>query len=223
MPLLRQTRDQVSALLNRGGFRLRKWASNRSELLTDIPSEDHGVACSKLLQPEEHMSVLGITWNPALDVFKIHVSLPTSIPRTKRTILSTISKLFDPLGWVTPVTIAAKIFMQQLWRLKLDWDDVLPDQQLRQWTTIYGKLAELDGLMISRWIKRGSDTASCELHGFADASAVAYAAAVYIRIVSISGQVHTALLAGKSKVAPIKPMSITRLELSAAVLLSRLE
>lgn len=110
----------------------------------------------------------------------------------------------------------------QLWRLKLEWDDDIAKQNLTRWEAVYHRLASLDGLQLSRWVKRGSDTVHCELHGFADASSVAYAAVVYIRVTSISGEITTTLLAGKSKVAPIKPMSIPRLELSAAVLLSRL-
>lgn len=166
--------------------------------------------------------MLGIGWNPLLDVFQFRVSLPKLPPRTKRSILSTIANLFDPLEWVTPVTVAAKVFMQQLWKLKLDWDDAIPLPSLMRWEIIYDKLASLDGLQLSRWTHRGSDTAHCELHGFADASEIAYAAAVYIRVKSISGEIMTTLLAGKSKVAPIKPMSIPHLELSAAVSLSRL-
>jgi len=83
------------------------------------------------------------------------------------------------------------------------------------------KLISLEGLRLSQWINRGSDTEHCEFHGFADALFVAYAAAVYIRVTSISGEITTTLLASKTKIAPIKPMSISRLELSAAILLSR--
>jgi len=222
IPLLRHSREQVCALLQRGGFKLRKWASNNSDLLKDIAADDHGLACNKVLQPDENLNVLGITWNPALDVFQFQVLLPESLPRTKRTILSTIAKLFDPLGWATPVTIATKCFMQQLWRLKFAWDDDIPEQPLSQWEMLYENLSSLHDLQLPRWIQCGSDTRQCELHGFADASSVAYAAVVYIRVTSLSGEVTTALLAGKSKVAPIKPMTIPRLELSAAVLLSKL-
>ncbi|XP_011171120.1 uncharacterized protein LOC105203894 [Solenopsis invicta] len=184
IPLLRHTRDQVCSLLQRGGFNLRKWASHYLALLADIPTDDHGLACTKDLK-HESLSVFGIRW-------------------------------------VTLITIIAKIFMQQLWRLKLEWDDDIPKNILAQWETIYRKFASLDGLQLVRWVHRGSDIKHFEIHGFADASSVAYAAAVYIRVTSLSGEITTTLLAGKSKVAPIKIMSIPRLELSAAVLLARL-
>lgn len=111
IPLLRQTRDQVRALLQRGGFELRKWSSNSSKLLTDIAADNHGLACKKI---DEQLKILEVSWNPSLDVFQFRVSLPLVTSGTKRSILSIIAKLFDPLGWSTPVTISAKIFMQRL-------------------------------------------------------------------------------------------------------------
>lgn len=220
--LLRLTREQVCGLLQRGGFKLRKWASNCTELLTDIPSDDHGLATTKNFQLKEGLTVLGILWNPSLDVFQFQVSLPKTLPCSKRTILSTITKIFDPLGWAIPITTAAKVFMQQLWRLKLDWDETIPDKALLQWEVIYKKLNSLDGIQFPRWTRCGSDILSCELHGFADASTVAYASVVYLKVVSNSGETNIILLAGKSKVAPIKPTSVPRLELLAVFLLSRL-
>ncbi|XP_024890929.1 uncharacterized protein LOC112466832 [Temnothorax curvispinosus] len=222
IPLLRQTRDQVCALLSRGRFELRKWASNSPQLLTDIDIENHGLACSKTLQADEQLKVLGISWNPALDVFQFNVSLPPSVPKTKRSILSLVAKIFDPLGWVTPVTINAKIFLQQLWQAKVEWDEALADKLLAQWETIHASLATINGLHVDRWVQYGSDTANCELHGFCDASSTAFAAAVYIRVTSLVGETTSRLLIAKSKVAPIKSLSIPRLELSAAVLLARL-
>ncbi|XP_018399549.1 PREDICTED: uncharacterized protein LOC108777215 [Cyphomyrmex costatus] len=222
IPLLRQARDQVCSLLQSGGFKLRKWASNRAELLTDIPSDDHGLACNKIMQPDERLSVLGLSWKPALDVFQVHVHVSPEVSKTKRAILSTIARLFDPMGWVAPVIVAAKILMQQLWRCGCDWDDEIPPDVQSRWTSIYQSLSSIDGLTLPRWTSRGSDTAGCELHGFADASSVAYAAAVFMRVTSLSGEVVVTLLAAKSKVALVRPTSVPRLELAAAVLLTRL-
>ncbi|XP_018399600.1 PREDICTED: uncharacterized protein LOC108777259 [Cyphomyrmex costatus] len=116
--LARQTRDQLIELLKQGGFRLRKWASNATALLSDLDPADHGLATHKVLQNDEHLKVLGVFWNPKLDVFQFRVIAPASSGRTKRAILSTIAKFFDPLGWATPVIITAKIFMQRLWSLQ---------------------------------------------------------------------------------------------------------
>ncbi|XP_011883990.1 PREDICTED: uncharacterized protein LOC105571129 [Vollenhovia emeryi] len=222
VPLLRRSREQVCALLAKGGFTLRKWASNRSSLLADISEEDHGLACNRELKLDDNLNILGISWAPALDSFQFRVSPLEATPRTKRTILSAIAKLFDPLGWVTPVTITAKIFMQSLWRLQIQWDDTVPVLALNKWEDIYRNLSHLNGLQIDRWTGRGADTAEVQLHGFADASTVAYAAVVYSRVVSIAGEITVRLLIAKSKVAPLKTVSVPRLELSAATLLTRI-
>lgn len=111
--------------------------------------------------------------------------------------------------------------MQQLWRLHLDWDDPLPPNLQSRWFSIYQSLPTLNQLEIPRWTNATSDS-SLELHGFADASTLAYAAAVYIKVTSPSGNVTVSLLAGKSKVTPLATLTVPRLELSAAVLLSRL-
>ncbi|XP_029662783.1 uncharacterized protein LOC115235262 [Formica exsecta] len=116
---IRQARDQLNSMLKRGGFVLRKWASNSPSLLEDIEIADHGLATNKPLSEDEQIKILGIGWNPANDVFEFRVSLADNASETKRTILSAIAKFYDPLGWDTPVTITAKIFMQQLWRLKM--------------------------------------------------------------------------------------------------------
>ncbi|XP_029178457.1 uncharacterized protein LOC114946196 [Nylanderia fulva] len=222
IPLLKQTRDQVCALLGRGRFELRKWSSNSAALLNDIEVDNHGLACDRTLRIDEHLRILGISWSPSSDMFQFTVTHIPSVSKTKRSILSYVAKLFDPMGWCTPVTIAAKIFMQQLWQLKLNWDDVLPTDVRQKWEALQASLADLHGLQLNRWIQRGSDTVRCELHGFSDASTHAYAAAVYLRLTSLSGEISSHLLIGKSKVAPIKSLSIPRLELCAAGLLARL-
>ncbi|XP_071631893.1 uncharacterized protein [Temnothorax longispinosus] len=120
------------------------------------------------------------------------------------------------------MTVNAKIFLQQLWQAKVEWDEAIADDLLAQWKTIHASLATINGLHVDRWVRYGSDTANCELHGFCDASTTAFAAAVYIRVTSVTGETTSRLLIAKSKVAPIKSLSIPRLELSAAVLLARL-
>ncbi|XP_011864190.1 PREDICTED: uncharacterized protein LOC105560050, partial [Vollenhovia emeryi] len=218
----REKRDQVISILARGGFKLLKWASNSPALLADIDLADHGLAGKKPLARDEQLKILGIGWSPALDSFEFSVSLAATVPISKRTILSALATLYDPLGWVTPATITAKIFMQQLWRLKVGWDDKISEALLSHWTEIYSRFAYLSHVKIPRWCEIGSENGHAELHGFADASNNAYAAAVYIKVISESRAITVTLLAGKSKVAPLKPLSIPRLELSAALLLARL-
>ncbi|XP_025159234.1 uncharacterized protein LOC112589578 [Harpegnathos saltator] len=109
-----EIRNQLTALLRRGGFELRKWSGNSATLLADLDEANHGLACTRTLAADERVKILGIDWTPVGDDFQVSVSLPACIPESKRSILSTIAKLYVPLGWVTPVTISAKIFMQHL-------------------------------------------------------------------------------------------------------------
>ncbi|XP_071581069.1 uncharacterized protein [Temnothorax nylanderi] len=215
-------RDQLIALLAKGGFRLRKWASNCPELLSDIDPSDHSLARDKDLHADEPLKILGVAWNPESDSFHFRVTTPPNPGQTKRAVLSTIAKLFDPLGWVTPVIVVAKIFMQRLWTLKCDWDDVLPGDLLEQWREYHSQLPRLKLISIPRWTNYGSNIADCEIHGFSDASTKAYAAVVYLRLVPRNGPVIVCILVAKSKVAPIKTISVPRLELCGALLLAQL-
>lgn len=149
---------------------MRKWAGNSSALLVDIDAANHSLACNKSLAPDERVKILGIAWNPSNDIFQFQVSLAADVPEGKRAILSAIAKLFDPLGWVTPVTISAKIFIQQLWRHKLDWDETIRKPLLSKWKLIYSKFSHLNGLQVDRWTGLGFNTHQAEFNGFSDAS-----------------------------------------------------
>lgn len=223
VPLARQTRDQLVTLLGRAGFQLRKWASNSPSLLVDINPADHGLAQAKALRNDNSLTVLGhLRWSPHSDAFQFDISLASSVPATKRAVLSTIASLFDPLGWITPVVITAKIIMQKLWALRCDWDAVLPKNLLVTWRSFYEQLSSLHELSIPRWTGQGSSIMSTEIHGFADASTAAYGAVVYLKLIHLDGSVQITLINAKSRVAPLKPTTIPRLELCAMVLLARL-
>ncbi|XP_018402453.1 PREDICTED: uncharacterized protein LOC108779488, partial [Cyphomyrmex costatus] len=216
-----KVREQLTGLLKRGGFQLRKWASNSPELLRDVVTrqvdmEDH------LLQQDETLKVLGIAWHPHDDTFRVQVDTSFPVTPTKRSVLSVIARLYDPLGWVAPVVIVAKILLQELWLAQSDWDTLLPDELRQQWETYYDNLEQLNSVRVPRWTGRRSTDLDFELHGFADASSRAYAAVVYIRVLRAPTDVRVCLLAAKTKVAPLKTLSIPRLELNAIVLLSRL-
>nr|XP_012153201.1 PREDICTED: uncharacterized protein LOC105664204 [Megachile rotundata] len=216
------TRNQLISLLHKGGFRLRKWASNCPSLLQGIDPSDHGLAYEKPLKGDEYVKVLGIFWNPDSDALKYRVRVQNEPRCSKRTILSLISRLFDPLGLVAPVIITAKILMQKLWAIKCGWDEQLPPPLIREWEQFCSSLADLNNVSISRWTHHSSNILHYSLHGFSDASSHAYAAVVYCRIIATDGSVLVTVLMAKSKVAPLKTLSIPRLELLAALLLSKL-
>lgn len=143
--------------------------------------------------------------------------------QTKRTLLSAISKVFDPLGLVSPFILMAKLIMQELWLLGASWDDQLSEETLRHWKQWYLQLHELDQLKVPRcFLPECGNVRNIEVHGFADASEKAYAGVIYIRIEMDNNQVQSNLLMSKTKVAPLKKVTLPRLELMAALLTSRL-
>lgn len=145
-----QIRNQLISLLKKGGFLLRKWASNCPELLSDIDPSDHGLACNKELQTDESLKILGVEWNPKSNSFRFRFTALPEPGKTKRAILSCITELFDPLGWVTPVVVIAKILLQHLWLFKCDWDDILPSNLLDQWYEYHNQLPRLESISTPR-------------------------------------------------------------------------
>lgn len=140
-------------------------------------------------------------------------------PVTKRAILSRTAQLFDPLGWLAPVVVRAKIQLQSTWLLGVDWDTPLPDRETESWRNFVAEFPLLARVRVPRWLPHeGGDI---ELHGFADASERAYAAVVYLRTLQSECSL-VSLIAAKTRVAPLKPVSLPRLELCAAHLLARL-
>jgi hypothetical protein len=140
---------------------------------------------------------------------------------TKRVLLSELSKVFDPLGWLSPTTIKAKILCQELWKLKLGWDEELPTAVTEEWNRYQSELKLIEKIQIPRCIT-APKALGFQLHGFCDASKNAYNAVVYLRTQLENDTSLVRLVAAKSKVAPIKQVSIPRLELCGAVILSKL-
>ncbi|XP_011859248.1 PREDICTED: uncharacterized protein LOC105556757 [Vollenhovia emeryi] len=212
-------RSEVVELLGLAGFSLDKWAANHPSLLPVPPQS----VSSTRINDDESVKTLGIYWDSIQDAFKFDslVSRSTSDKLTKRAILSDISRLFDPLGWLAPVTVVAKILMQDLWIMKCEWDTVLPVEIRSRWQEYCDSLADLPKISISRWLGHSAEV-SCQIHGFADGSSRAYAAVVYLRLDSGNEPPRVCLLAAKTKVAPVKTISIPKLELCGASLLVKL-
>ncbi|XP_070169704.1 uncharacterized protein [Polyergus mexicanus] len=222
VPSLKESRDQLTKLMARGGFHLRKWAANSIELLTDIPPGEHELAIARTFDKDDTLKVLGLEWIPREDSFRFQIESASVNMNTKRLILSFIAKFFDPLGWVSPVIITAKIMMQELWLRKLDWDFPIAADLLESWKKYCAEFINLKEIRIPRWTGMHPENLAIELHGFADASNRAYAAVVYLRILRSLSEFSVVLITAKTKVAPIKTISVPRLELNAIVLLTRL-
>ncbi|XP_062713201.1 uncharacterized protein LOC134290160 [Aedes albopictus] len=203
-------RMQLDSLLARGGFELRKWASNEEAVLEGVPQENRALLPStNLLRDHQCIKTLGVHWEPTSDVFRYRIQIPlpdTNSPLTKRIVLSLIAQLFDPLGLVGPIVTTAKLYMQTLWTMKDEngniwgWDLELPPALKERWTIYHSQLSLLNKLHIPRHILCSNPT-TIQLHFFSDASQHAYGACAYVR--STNGEsIKVALLTTKSKVAP---------------------
>ncbi|XP_011702560.1 PREDICTED: uncharacterized protein LOC105458737 [Wasmannia auropunctata] len=212
---------QLSALCTAGGFPLRKWASNDDSLLEGVPLEHQMQHELRAWQPHEAHATLGLRWHPCTDCFSFSTRSLTVTTITERSTLSLMSRLYDPPGWLAPAVVKAKIAFQSTWLQGLDWDDPLDEASARQWVTYLTELPRLEEIRIPRWLTSDHSGAKLQLHGFADASERAYAAVLYLRT-EIDGQVKTHLIMAKTKVAPLKQVTLPRLELCAATLLARL-
>ena len=138
--------------------------------------------------------------------------------RHQSIMLSNIATMYDPMGLITPIAVRGKILFQEATRLKLDWDVPVPEDLATRWRAWLMSLQNLDRLHFPRCVipHAVADDVS-ELHFFCDANQCVYGACAYIRTTSVTGWVHVALLASKGRLAPIKPVNIPRLELTACL------
>ncbi|XP_058827505.1 uncharacterized protein LOC131687443 [Topomyia yanbarensis] len=173
-----------------------------------------------------------MVWIPENDIFvfdglfkeEIQSLLDGNVTPTKRQVLRVVMSIFDPLGLVAPFVVHGKILVQNIWRSGISWDDRIPDELLAHWQRWTLLLQQLKEISISRCYFPGYDPRSyddIELHTFVDASEDAYACVSYFRMVD-RGEIRCSLVAAKTKVAPLKPLSIPKLELQAAVIGARM-
>lgn len=218
----RRLSHEMDSLLRSYDFILDKWRSNRANVL---PSTVQGAQLDDALELSEFTdtTVLGLRWFPKKDelMFKFHPPQKLEAHEaTKRRLLSHIMQIFDPNGYIGPVIITARILMQKLWRIKMKWDATVPDEIFREWQRFQKHLAAITHIRIPRWL--GTNTQqNVSLHGFVDASELVYGAVLYARV-ETETQVECILIASKSRVAPLKTLTVPRLELCAAQMLSEL-
>ncbi|XP_062704582.1 uncharacterized protein LOC134286899 [Aedes albopictus] len=219
---LATTCKQLIAILASAGLPLRQWSSNNQTVLDAIPPELRETETLLDLDHEASVTTLGLRWEPATDLLSFkQPKWKEYSTLTKREILSQISSLFDPLGLIGPTISKAKILLQSLWKLHLDWDTPVPPAVVSEWLDIQQKFTGLVHLRIPRHVLRPG-YARLEVHGFSDASEAAYGACLFLRSISSAGSCTVRLLLSKSKVAPVDTKSIPRLELCAAHLLAKL-
>ncbi|XP_060594593.1 uncharacterized protein LOC132748940 [Ruditapes philippinarum] len=168
------------------------------------------------------IKVLGKTWDTKNDTLTLNESSVSSDESilTKRMILKQIASVFDPLGLLCPVVLEGKILLQSIWKNKYDWDDLIEDDDISEiWSTVKSDIKSISDFKIPRSVslqKYDEDT-EYRLLCFCDASAKAYATAIYLHQKS-KLETKVDLVFAKSRLAPLKEITTPRLELMAVLI-----
>ncbi|XP_072014570.1 uncharacterized protein [Amphiura filiformis] len=216
----------ISSTLQKGGFRLTKWVSNSRQVIDAVPEEDRAQGM-RSLNLQDRLPVeraLGVLWSAESDTFGFKIDIKDH-PLTRRGLLSTVSSVYDPLGFGAPAILPARQILQDLCRQKLGWDDSIPKEHQQKWLEWSYELHKLEEFHINRCLKPPGFEypTTVQMHHFADASGVGYGTASYIRLINSSNEVHCQLLMAKSRVAPLKKVTIPRMELTAATVAIRVD
>ena len=211
---------QTQSLCQSGQLRLHKIVSNSRSVMSHLPRSE----CSNTLatldlssDPLPQERSLGVLWDTEKDQFTFqHCSL--NKPDTRRGVLSTVASVFDPLGLIAPFALQGRIILQETCRGNPDWDVPLINSLLTRWSAWKTDLTSVGQISIPRCLTPHdfNSVESAQLHTFADASTVGYGHCTYLRFVNSARKVHAALLSSKAKVAPMKQVTVPRLELQAA-------
>ena len=209
--------------MKEGGFSLRKWKTNDKMLESriqqkesesgEIKTDEQSYAKETLGNQDSvrgRTKVLGLMWDNdsdeiEFDLAKTGRQIESKSRPTKRTILSVLASIFDPLGLVSPIAVAIKILFQDMCIEKLGWDEPLPEDKSVRWRTWLINLLDTVSIVIPGCMlnKVKGNVISYELHGFADASKRAYCAMIYL-VCETSEGFYTTLLSVKTRVAPLK-------------------
>lgn len=228
---IRITKD-VIRIHKKGGFHLRNFISNSKIVASSLNGGCNSIDnVSMDISSENHVDkVLGLFWKVDQDVFTFQLKFSRiakdiiSLERspTKRELLAIAMSIYDPFGFISNFTIYIKILIQKVWKEGMAWDDPIPDHINDQWKQWFEELENIKQVSIPRcYSPHLFNCSKVELHTMVDASSVAFSAVSYLRI-CYTGGVQVALVASKTKCAPIKELSIPRLELHSAVLGTRL-
>ena len=199
---------------------LAKCASN-NDVVSDMFFQEFGAKHVG----SESVKILGLKWLTGPDCFSFDgLEVPVELTTTKRVVLSFLARLFDPLGFLTPFTMVPKILIQEMWQLGLDWDADVPEGIHVQFLHWVSGLKLLHDWQIPRCYTSSPWTGlgGMELHSFGDASERGYGAVVYLRVPSGDGTFDVSIVTARARVAPLKKVTVPRLELLGALLAARL-
>ena len=189
---------KIQKSLLKSQLHLRKWISNKPEVLGSLAQEDIDQRSIEI-DSEQSIKSLGLHWNPRTDKVTFKVQLNDIQKYTKRELVSKIAQLYDPVEWLSPVIIKGKLLLQKCWKVQCDWDDLLPIEITEEWVKFHEQLPTLEKLNIPRWIGYGKSS-KLQIHGFCDSSMEAYGAAIYLRNENCDGTITTQLLTAKTRV-----------------------
>ena len=215
---------ELSEMLSKGGFHLTKWLSNNRVVMATIPEKERAKSVKDLdLEKLPVDRALGMQWNVEEDTISFR-TVDTPSTKTRRGILSIIYSVYDPLGYVAPFILPIKILLQDLCKQNIGWDDVISDEKLNEWQDWIRHLPKLKDITVPRCFKpiNFSKLRSVQIHNFSDASETGYGAVSYLRLVDADGRIHCGILLAKSRVAPLKTVTIPRLELTSATVAVKL-
>ena len=214
--------NELICLAKRGGFRLTKFMSNEKAVLKLLPKCEVSQNPTYDLRDENVERALGICWDTANDVFTFF-NKEMEVPKTKREILRVTSSLFDPLGFINPFILKSKILLQELWRKGCDWDEEVDEEVAAYWDKWLTGAKNVSVVKLNRcYVTNIQGVSEIQLHVFCDASEMAYGSVGYLRYSFKDGSHECSLVMAKSKLAPIKTISLPRLELNGAVTATRL-
>ena len=216
----------TKSLLAKGGFNLHKFISNSKEVIEAIPKEQRASGIKELDLSRDILPIeraLGVQWCVQSDALQFRVVLKDK-PLTRRGILASISSIYDPLGLAAPFLLQGKQILQDLCKNQAAWDEMVPDDIKARWEKWRGELHALAELKIRRCYKPDNfgHVKTVELHSFSDASVNGYGQCSYLRMINDRDEVHCALVMAKSRVTPLKLVTVPRLELTAAVVSTKI-
>lgn len=196
---------------------LAQWVTDSAELRSRFSDADRVEGAIQ--------SVLGLNWDTNARTMRLrdpHLPLAVKDRVTKRIALKEMATVYDPLGWMAPVVLKARLFVRKVWRLNYTWERPLTDELASEWDEIRGYLNRVATVALNRTYGfNGLDNAEqIEIHTFCDASAEAYGVVVYLRVLE-NGRWWTGLVAAKTRLSPNTKLTIPRLELLAAVTAGR--
>ncbi|XP_048478552.1 uncharacterized protein LOC125488881 [Plutella xylostella] len=200
---------EAKLIMSEGKFELRGWIT--------APVKCAGT------DEQTTVSILGVMWDTRTDELYCNMNMMEECKSklTRRVLLSIVHRIFDPIGILSPTTVVPKLLLQRTWELKIGWDTELPEdisEEFRKWLQYLPLLR--DFRIPRRFCTKPYNEGRKSLHVFCDSSSKAYATCVFVRT-EVDDDVTVRLVMAKARVAPVKKITIPRLELMAAVMATR--